>query len=195
MAVLKRLTQLLLNNNRVTRISEGLGRALPKLQTLILTNNQLTTLTELEPLAGTPTLTTLSLVDNPVTKVKDYRMFVIALLPKLKVLDYKRVKLAEREAAEAAFKTSRRGAGPVKGGSSSNGEVLAAESEGAASAAPVKVAPTEAQVAQIRLAISAAASLEEVQRLERALKAGNYDIIAKAAAEAEAKAGAEGGGS
>ena len=30
MAILKRLTQLLLNNNRITRISEGLGKALPK---------------------------------------------------------------------------------------------------------------------------------------------------------------------
>lgn len=77
MAVLKRLNQLLLNNNRVTRISDGLGRALPKLQTLVLTNNQLTTLTQLEPLAQCPTITSLSLVDNPVTKVKDYRAFVI----------------------------------------------------------------------------------------------------------------------
>jgi len=189
MAVLRRLTQLLLNNNRVTRISEGLGNALPKLQTLILTNNQLTTLTELEPLVGVPTLTSLSLVDNPVTKAKDYRAFVIALLPKLKVLDYKRVKLAEREAAEAAFRTSRRGAGPIKGvgsSSSSTGEVLAAESEGAA--APVKVAPTPEQVEQIRIAIGAAASLDEVQRLERALKAGNFELIAAAAKAAEAKA-------
>ena len=132
MAVLKRLNQLLLNNNRITRISEGLGRALPKLESLILTNNLLATLTELEPLAGVPTLTALSLVDNPVTKVKDYRAFVIAMLPRLKVLDYKRVKLAEREAAEAAFRTSRRGSGPLKGGAgvgaSSSGEVLAIES-------------------------------------------------------------------
>ena len=90
MAVLKRLTTLLLNNNRVVRISESLGQALPKLQALILTNNGLATLKELEPLAQLSTLTTLSLVDNPVTKADGYRPFVIALLPRLKVLDYKR---------------------------------------------------------------------------------------------------------
>jgi U2 small nuclear ribonucleoprotein A' len=50
----------------------------------------LSTLKELEPLANVPSLTSLSLVDNPVTKVKDYRAFVIAMLPRLKILDYKR---------------------------------------------------------------------------------------------------------
>ena len=62
------------------------------------------TLAELEPLAHLPTITSLALVDNPVSKLKDYRAFVIALLPRLKVLDYKRVKLAEREEAEARLR-------------------------------------------------------------------------------------------
>ena len=103
MAVLRRLTQLLLSNNRVTRISESIGRALPKLQTLVLTNNELRTLAELEPLRHVPTLTALSLVDNPVTKVEHYRLYVISLLPKLKVLDFQRVRPAERDAALTRF--------------------------------------------------------------------------------------------
>ena len=51
------------------------------------------------------------------------------------------------------------------------------------------------QVEQIKLAIGAAGSLDEVQALERALKNGNYDVIAKAAAAAKAASGAvvEGG--
>jgi len=189
MAVLKRLNQLLLNNNRVTRISDGLGRALPKLETLVLTNNQLTTLTQLEPLAQCPTITSLSLVDNPVTKVKDYRAFVIALLPKLRTLDYKRVKPAEREAAEAAFRRTR--GKPVRGVGSdapTNGDDVEAASTGAGAMVAPKAGPTEEQVEQIKLAIANAASLEEVQRLERALKAGDFDVIAKAAQK-----GAEGG--
>lgn len=197
MVVLKRLTQLLLNNNRVSRISEGLGKALPKLETLVLANNALSTLTELEPLAHVPTITSLSLVDNPVTKVKDYRAFVIALLPRLKVLDYKRVKQAEREAAEAAFRRSRKPnlKGPGGGAAAANGETLAVEQgNGAAAQAAPRAAPTEAQVAQIRLAISAASSLEEVQKLEAALKAGNYDLIAKAAEAAKAAQDGHGGG-
>ena len=187
MAVLKRLTQLLLHNNRISRISEGLGKALPKLDTLVLTNNQLSTLTELEPLAHCPTITSLVLVDNAVTKVPDYRAFVIALLPRLKALDYKRVKLAERQAAEGAFRKSRKPA-PLKG-LGGGGETLAVEQAADDDAPPpaaVRAAPTEEQVAQIRLAIGAASSLEEVQRLESALRAGNFDVIAKAAAAAQA---------
>ena len=188
MAMLKRLTQLLLNNNRVNRLSEGLGKMLPKLETLVLTNNQLATLTELEPLAHVPTLTTLILTDNPVTHVKDYRAFVIAMLPRLKVLDYRRVKLAERDAAETAFRRTRRPQ-QLKGPGGASGETLAVESSNGAdeSLAP-KAAPTAEQIAQVRAAIGAASSLEEVQKLERALKAGNFELIATAAAAAAAEA-------
>ena len=181
MAILKRLTQLLLNNNRITRISEGLGKALPKLETLVLTNNRLSTLAELEPLAHLPTITSLALVDNPVSKLKDYRAFVIALLPRLKVLDYKRVKLAEREEAEGTFRRSRR----AKRGDGD--EVLAAEQTGGAA----RAAPTEEQIAQIRQAILTASSLEEVQKLESALARGDYSVLSKIA-PAEEKGAAEG---
>jgi U2 small nuclear ribonucleoprotein A' len=181
MAILKRLTQLLLNNNRITRISEGLGKALPKLETLVLTNNRLSTLAELEPLAHLPTITSLALVDNPVSKLKDYRAFVIALLPRLKVLDYKRVKLAEREEAEGTFRRSRR----AKRGDGD--EVLAAEQTGGAP----RAAPTEEQIAQIRQAILTASSLEEVQKLESALARGDYSVLSKMA-PAEDKGAAEG---
>ena len=183
MAILKRLTQLLLNNNRITRISEGLGKALPKLETLVLTNNRLSTLAELEPLAHLPTITSLALVDNPVSKLKDYRAFVIALLPRLKVLDYKRVKLAEREEAEGTFRRSRR----AKRGDGVSDEVLAAEQTGGAP----RAAPTEEQIAQIRQAILTASSLEEVQKLESALARGDYSVLSKMA-PAEDKGAAEG---
>ena len=57
----------------------------------------------------------------------------------------------------------------------------------------VRAAPTEEQVAQIKLAIGAASSLEEVQKLERALKAGDYATIAKAAEAAKAAQAADAG--
>lgn len=66
---------LLLSNNRISRVDERLSAAFPALETLVMMNNQLTTLAELEPLAGLPTLTNLSLVDNAVTKQRDYRLF------------------------------------------------------------------------------------------------------------------------
>lgn len=67
MAVLPRLKMLLLCNNRVSRIADRLGAAFPNLETLVLTNNALSALKELEPLAALPTITSLSLVDNPVS--------------------------------------------------------------------------------------------------------------------------------
>merc|ERR1712146_855458 len=47
-------------------------------------------------------------------------------------------------------------------------------------AAP-KAGPTPEQIARIKAAIANASSLEEVARLEKALKSGNYDIVAEAA--------------
>lgn len=136
LAVLPRVKMLLLSNNRIIRIAEGLGKAFPKLETLVLSNNAIGaplperrptvnrgetaiatgleeslafvcmhacendrcerlmwqylclasgTLRELEGLASLRTLTMLSLVDNPVTKLPNYRALVIARLPKLKV--------------------------------------------------------------------------------------------------------------
>jgi len=87
MAVLPRVKLLMFNNNQLNRIADNLGRAFPKLEMLVLTNNRFATLKELEALASLPTLIHLSLVDNPVTKVPNYRAFVIAMLPKLRVLD------------------------------------------------------------------------------------------------------------
>ena len=95
LAVLPRIKMLLFNNNQINRVAENLGRAFPNLQTLVLTNNRFATLKELEPLAALPSLTMISLVDNPVTKQPHYRAFLIAMLPNLKVLDFQKVKPPE----------------------------------------------------------------------------------------------------
>jgi hypothetical protein len=47
-----------------------------------------------------PKLEYLSLEENPVTREKEYRLFVIAELPKLKFLDWKEISKEERAAAE-----------------------------------------------------------------------------------------------
>ena len=188
MAVLPRLTQLLLNNNRVTRISEGLSKTLPSLKTLVLTNNHLATLTQLEPLGQLAGLTSLSLVDNPVTKAEGYRAYVIALLPKLRTLDFKRVRGAERAAAEAAHRKSRKPA-PMRGpGTSGSGARQQQQQQQSAAPPPLlKAGPSEEQKAKIMLAIANASSIEEVKRLEAALKAGDYSAV-------EALLASQGGG-
>ncbi len=92
-------------NNRVNRISDGLATALPNLTSLVLTNNHLAEFSELHPLHRFPKLITLSLLANPVAKQPNYRLYVIHMLPKLKLLDFRRVKKSEREAAVKLFGT------------------------------------------------------------------------------------------
>lgn len=100
--VLRRLTTLNLSHNRITRIDTGLGTQLPCLHTLLLDVNALSHLHDLDPLAALP-LQRLSLRDNPVAAVPQYRLYVIFLLPRLKVLDYTRVSRDERDEAKRLF--------------------------------------------------------------------------------------------
>jgi len=102
--VCNRLRTILLNNNRISRIGSKLGESLPALETLILTNNRLANLRDLDPLADlASSLTVLCLLDNPVTQKHQYRQYVIRLLPRLRLLDFRKIKLKERKAAEELF--------------------------------------------------------------------------------------------
>lgn len=179
MAVLPRTKLLMLNNNQINRIAENLGRAFPNLEHLVLTNNRFTTLKELEPLAMLPSLKMLSMVDNPVTKQQHYRAFLIAMLPKLRVLDFQKVKPAERQAAEATY-----GAASAAKRQKTGADAAAKTFVPGAPDAPPKSGPTPEQIARIKEAIANASSLEEVARLEKALKSGNYDVVAGATTEA-----------
>jgi U2 small nuclear ribonucleoprotein A' len=47
----------------------------------------------------------MSLIDNPVTQMKNYRLFTIYAMQNLRVLDFQKVKKRERIEAEKLFKT------------------------------------------------------------------------------------------
>jgi U2 small nuclear ribonucleoprotein A' len=82
-----------MSNNRIQRIGPALNESLPQLEMLVLTNNNLTQLPDLDPLAAlNGSLRNLSLLDNPVTKKPHYRLYVIHKLPRLRVLDFKKIK-------------------------------------------------------------------------------------------------------
>ena len=108
---------------------------------------------------------------SQVTKQKGYRSFVIALLPQLRVLDFKKVKLAERKEAQASNKRQRTADSAAS--STPKTSVPAAEAAGSTP----KAGPTPEQIAMIKAAIANASSLEEVAKLEKALKAGDYDAV------------------
>ncbi|MCD7458162.1 hypothetical protein HAX54_037427 [Datura stramonium] len=187
---LNRLGTLLMNNNRITRINPNIGEFLPKLHTLILTSNRLTNLVEIDPLASLPKLKVLSLLDNNITKRPNYRLYVIHKLKSLRLLDFRKVKQKERleasnlfasqEAEEQVKKESVKSSVPV--------EVAAPAEEPKEDQAPKPVAPTPEQIIAIKAAIVNSQTLEEVARLEQALKSGqlpadlnigDYDVAAK----------------
>ncbi|KAF4111562.1 U2 small nuclear ribonucleoprotein A' [Onychostoma macrolepis] len=165
--LLKRLKTLLLNNNRICRIGENLEQSLPSLKELILTSNNIQELGDLDPLATVKSLTLLSLLRNPVTNKKHYRLYVINKIPQIRVLDFQKVKLKERQEAEKMFK-GKRGAQLAK----DIAKQTKTFTPGAALQTEKKTGPTAADVEAIKNAIANATSLAEVERLKGLLQSG-----------------------
>lgn len=89
--LLKRLTSLLLANNRISHISSSLSNSIPNLASLGLSNNALSELGDLVPLGELKRLEYLSLIGNAVTEKKWYREWVIFNCKTLRVLDFQRI--------------------------------------------------------------------------------------------------------
>ncbi|KAL6584614.1 hypothetical protein OROMI_003903 [Orobanche minor] len=171
---LNRLGTLLLNNNRITRINPNLGEFLPKLHTLVLTNNRLTNLVEIDPLTSLPKLQFLSLLDNNITKKPNYRLYVIHKLKSLRVLDFRKVKQKERVEAKTLF-ASEEVAEEIKRESAKTfvpGDIPSTQDLAKEEQTAKPVAPTPQQILAIKAAIVNSQTLEEVARLEQALKSG-----------------------
>lgn len=171
---LNRLGTLLLNNNRITRINPSIGEFLPKLHSLVLTNNRLLNLAEIDPLASFPKLQFLSLLDNNITKKPNYRLYVIHKLKSLRVLDFKKVRQKERVEAANLF-ASKEAEDDVEKSALKTftpGEVLVSEEIPKEEAVSKVVPPTPEQIIAIKAAIVNSQTLEEVARLEKALKSG-----------------------
>ncbi|KAK4790234.1 hypothetical protein SAY86_017538 [Trapa natans] len=171
---LNRLGTLLINNNRITRINPNIGEFLPKLHTLILTNNRLVNLAEIDPLESLPKLQYLSLLDNNITKKPNYRLYVIHKLKSLRVLDFKKVKNKERLEAASLFssKEVEEEAKKESVKTFTPGEIQKVTEVVEEQPAPKVIAPTAEQIIAIKAAIVNSQTLEEVARLEKALKSG-----------------------
>jgi len=165
--LLQRLRSLLLNNNKISKIG-SVGESLPSLSTLILTNNKLANLNDIDPLAELPSLTHLSLLDNIVSKKQHYRLYIIHKLPKLKVLDFRKIKQKERTASEKLF-----------------GKAVVQETQKTKTSEPTNTLSTSTplpapqqsglsaeQVTAIKAAIANAKTLEEAAMLDKALSTG-----------------------
>jgi len=162
--VLNRLRTLLLSNNRITKIANNLGEALPHLDTLILTNNKIVNLADIDPLGDLPMLQSLSLLENAASKKQHYRLYVIHRLPKLRVLDFRKIKEKERIASNKLF-------GGEKGDRLKQTLVRQAQSA-VESTTTTSTASSNSDSQAIRNAIANAKSLAEVEQLTRALESG-----------------------
>mmetsp|Transcript_12006 Transcript_12006/g.27424 ORF Transcript_12006/g.27424 Transcript_12006/m.27424 type:complete len:246 (-) Transcript_12006:98-835(-) len=167
---LKRLHVLLLTNNRITRIAEDAFTPLPNLVSITLTGNRLEKLVDLEPLTRLKHMQRLSLLENPVTKVKHYRPYMINKCSKtLRILDFNRIKDKERKAAGLLFAGER---GKKLLEEIAPPRAAAKELTDAKAVETVKTGPTPEVIERIKKAIAEAETIEEVTRLERALKSG-----------------------
>ncbi|KAF2347766.1 Leucine-rich repeat domain L domain-like [Trinorchestia longiramus] len=169
--LLKRVKSLLLSNNRIVRISPTLPESLPRLESVYLTNNLMADLHDVDVFAQLPRLEYLSLIANPVTAQEHYRAYVIHKVPQLRVLDFKRIREREREAAKKLFK-SKSGKDLVKAINKSKAAATFVPGEGLPQGKAKAQGLNEEEQQAIREAISKARSMEEVEKLHKMLKAG-----------------------
>lgn len=131
----------------------------------MLTGNMIQELGDLEPLAQLKNLTNLCLLQNPVSAKPQYRQYVVYRFPQLRLLDFRKIKMKEREAAVAYFR-SKRGKEMVR----EIAKKVKTQNSGTSIDKPLTT-PEERN--KIREAITNASSLEEVQRLSKLLQAGH----------------------
>ncbi|XP_030386951.1 probable U2 small nuclear ribonucleoprotein A' [Scaptodrosophila lebanonensis] len=171
---LPRLKCLLLNNNRILRIAEGLEEAVPNLNSIILTGNNLQELSDLEPLTAFTKLETICLLINPVSTKTNYREYMAFKFPHLRLLDFRKIRQKDRRAAQEFFR-SKQGKDMLKEVAKksklSAAAALAAEANGKVASDGGHFANPE-DMQRIREAIKRASSLAEVERLSQILQSG-----------------------
>ena len=164
--LLLRLKKLLLNNNRIQKIADNLAEQLPNLEWLILTNNNLEELGDIDCLASLPKLECLCLLNNPIATKQHYRLFIIHKLPKLRLLDFRKIKLKEREEAKELFKGKKGKQLEKEIGVKSKFTSKESNKEKLTTNKQLSTQEIEA----IKTAISKASTLEEIEKLNQILK-------------------------
>jgi U2 small nuclear ribonucleoprotein A' len=85
------LTSIVATNNRIKAISPDLAESLPNLENIFLMNNKIGELEEIGKLAACKKLQRLVLANNLVAELPNYRLFTIAKIPSLRILDFAKI--------------------------------------------------------------------------------------------------------
>ena len=135
----------------------------------------------------------LSLLHNPVVTRRNYREYVIHKFPNLRVLDFKKVKDKEREAAKKLFKT-KEGKTQLKDISRkaktfTPGDPLPEATNKTTNSAGLTPEQVKLivffsqqclmQVRSLKTAIAKASSLDEIERLNQMLRSGTVSSLVK----------------
>ena len=99
----KNLQWLDLQNNYLKQVDDGISY-FHNLKTLYLHGNYISDMQEVQKLQSLPKLRNLTIHSNPLTSIKDFRLYVIALLPELRKIDT--VLITHKERDNALFMTS-----------------------------------------------------------------------------------------
>ncbi|KAI6184357.1 hypothetical protein M3Y97_00587500 [Aphelenchoides bicaudatus] len=169
--LMKRLESILLHNNRIQYIQKDIGEKLPNLKTLALTNNNIAELGDILPLAKCTKLEYLSLMGNPLTHKPHYRAYIINKLPSVRVLDFRRIKDAERNEAAKFFK-GEEGKKLEEQANTAQDQQQSLLEDGESKRSTAAQGRTTEELAQIEESIRNAKSLAEVEHLTSILNSG-----------------------
>lgn len=165
-AALPALETLLLANNNISNIS-GIGSSLVSMS---LVNNNISKFSQLLELRKVP-LTSLLMTGNPVAREHHFRLFLVWLIPTLKVLDCQKVKESERKEARELFGGSFDEATAAATALMHGGAVVAVEKSTRLMANTVQKL-TQEEKAKLISDLEKADSMEEIERISAALKDG-----------------------
>lgn len=170
-----RLSTLLLARNRITNIQPNLFQSIPNLTTLVLSNNNVAELVDLDPLRRFTRLTHVSLIENPVARKENYRLFLIWRIPSLRFLDFQKIKAVDRAQAAELFGTEAEPtelASKVLGVKSRTFDAGVATNGRAAEKKTMRVKLTDSEKKRVQSLVASAKSMQEISRIERELAEG-----------------------
>lgn len=169
--LLLRLKSLHFNNNRICRIGEDAHESIPNLTELYMTNCEIKDLADLDSLVHFKKLEYLSLLRNPVVHKQHYRFYVIHKIPQIRVLDFRRVKMKERQSAKKLF-GSRQGKQLISDINKKR-KTFTPGAPISSNGRDDNTGMSKKDKEAIKEAILKAKSLEEVEKLKQMLQAGH----------------------
>ncbi|CAF1053930.1 unnamed protein product [Brachionus calyciflorus] len=175
--LLTKIKSLIFNNNKIQFVGQNLSHFLPNIENLVLTNNNIEDLIEIDNLASFKTLKYLTLLRNPVAALKHYRLYTIYRIPSLRVLDFKRIRDKERQEAQKLYKGKKlkKSETPktfVPGEQMDKLSLNQADFNQKQQQRVERAQPSKEDIDAIRLAISQAKSIEEIEQLNAMLRSG-----------------------